>query len=370
MRIGRVAACLGVVLLLAACASDSEDDAELVGGEEAAVQSSPVDIHYSVATTALTGPLAKAQRATGALLVPRRAPNGDDSIVTTSNGIKIRSTCGVTFIDRTHAITAAHCTDPIDIPNPPVRPMTVEMYDVSPDLDWRAAARVVGMYPNYSHARLAGKPGYKVTRLQCVTQSRCTFGTWQCPEPALSEQADIALLKCDPLPADREPVSVARADAQTGAAAVFWFHEIYDAPTAQPARTAQREAVDLYNHYTRSDPTGANNLHYFDDGQNDLLPLISTDWRSGRKRSRLGGEGSVVWTDLFGCHGTSGSGVMALDAATNSYQFLGPVATGSMDWVTQRLCVNLSTHREGRRSTSYTMLKYTKAMAALAARSP
>lgn len=366
---GRVLAYSGVVLCLAACAASDDDPKELVAGDEAAVQSAPVDVHFTVATTALVGPVAKAQRATGALLVPRRSPNGDDSIVTAPNGIKIRSTCGVTFIDRTHAITAAHCTDPIDIPNPPVRPMTVEMYDVDPDLDWREAARVVGMYPNYSHARLAGKPGYRVTQLQCVTQSRCAFGTWECPEPALSDEADIALLKCDPLPADREPVRVAETDAQTsGPVSVFWFHEIYNAPTTQPSRT-QREALDLYTHYTRSDPTGANNLHYFDDGQNDLLPLISTDWRTGRKRSRLGAEGTVVWTDLFGCHGTSGSGVMALDPETNDFVLLGPVATGSMDWVTQRLCANVTSHREGRRSTSYTMLKYTQAMAALAARS-
>jgi len=356
-----------LLVAVAACAATSSDDSgdDVVGGDEAAVQSAPVDTHFSIATTALTGPMAKAQRATGALLVPRRSPNGDDSIVTAPDGTKIRSTCGVTFIDRTHAITAAHCTDPIDIPNPPVRPMVVEFYDVAPNLNWKAAARVTGLYPNYVHPALKGQPGYKVSSVTCVTQSRCTFGTWNCPEPALSDEADIALLKCDPLPADRDPVPVAATDDERSAASVFWFHEIYDAPTAQPQRS-QRAQYDLFVHYTRADPTGANNLHYFDDGRNDLLPLISTSWRNGAaQRRRLYSENTVVWTDLFGCHGMSGSGVMAINPTTNEFALLGPVATASRDWGSERLCSNLASHREGRAASSYTMLKYTRALAAL-----
>jgi hypothetical protein len=354
-----------VALAAAGCVADVPE--EVAAGGADAVQFAPLSTHFDVVTTDMTGPVAEAQRATGALLVPRRSPSGDDSIVTAPDGTTIRSTCGVTFIDRTHAITAAHCTDEIDIPDPSARTVTVELYDVAPEVDWRSAAAVSGTFPDYSHPALAGTPGYVVTPLECVVEARCTYGTYRCPEPALSDGADIALLRCDPLPADREPVAVAEVDDTIGPVKAFWFHEVYDAPVDLPPRLTPE--YDLYLHYTRADSTGAQNLHYFGDGRNDLLPLVSTAWPTGVERRRLGRSGTVVWTDIFACHGTSGSGVMQLDPTTNKYVLLGPVATASPDWGSDRLCANVRTIRQGRAAASYTALEYTRAMAKLASES-
>jgi len=353
------------VALAAGCIADEPREVAAAGSD--AVQFAPLNTHFDVVTTAVTGPIAAAQRATGALIVPRRSPSGDDSIVTALDGTTIRSTCGVTFIDRRHAITAAHCVGELDVPDPTTRTVTVELYDVGPEVDWQSASRLTGTFPDYTHPPLAGTPGYVVTPLTCFVESRCTYGTYRCPEPALGDGADIALLRCDPLPDDREPVAVAETDDQTGPVKVFWFHEVYDAPVNLPPRLTPE--YDLYLHYTRADPTGTQNFHYFGDGRNDLLPLVSTDWPSGAPRRRLWRSGTVVWTDLFACHGTSGSGVMQLDPATNRYVLLGPVATASPDWGSERLCANVQSIRQGRAAASYTALEYTRAMAALASES-
>lgn len=362
-----------VVLLCARSLVACSHDEEAADANSASVQSSALERHFTVATTALQGPLADAQRATGALLVPRRSPTGDDTIVMAQDGTPIRSSCGVTFIDRTHAITAAHCVDPIDIPDITTRSVSVELYDINPGLDWRKAATVTGSFPNYKHASLDGVAGYDITRMTCYVTARCGYGSEHCPEPALTDSADIALLTCtSELPADRQPVTIASVDDEHGPVRAFWFHEVYDAPTAPPNGSrgdkAGEQSLNLYFHYTVSDPTGQQNFHYFDNGRNNLLPLISSDWLNGRmptSRRALGRDGTVVWTDLFGCHGTSGSGVMQIDATSTHYLYLGPVATASRDWGGTRLCADLQSHTIGRPSLSYTALAYTKAMAAL-----
>jgi hypothetical protein len=93
---------------------------------------------------------------------------------------------------------------------------------------------------------------------------------------------------------------------------------------------------------------------------------VSATWAGGLDRRRLGVDGTVVWTDLFGCHGTSGSGVMQFDRRSNEYVLLGPVATASNDWGHERLCTDTGRHRSGRANASYTGLFYTQALANLA----
>src|SRR4051812_46226752 len=89
----------------AACAQPPLPEEE-TGASESHVQTA-AEQHWQVATTALTGAIAQAQRATGALIV-QRFPDGVNQ-QTADDGTPIRATCGVTFIDRTHAITAGHC---------------------------------------------------------------------------------------------------------------------------------------------------------------------------------------------------------------------------------------------------------------------
>lgn len=344
-----------VGLLLAGC-SDAASAPQDTSTSNVQLSSSK---HYVVAEN-LDSVLASAQRATGALLVPRLNATGER--VTASDGTPIRSSCGVTFIDRTHAITAAHCADDVDVPDPTATALTVQFIDVDASADYKSAATLSGTFPGYTHKTIDS--GYTTTETPCHIIHRCKFGPYACPANATADNADIMMLSCNPgLPADREPVAVAPQDPEKGAARVFWFHEIYDAPTSTPP-VYDAAASDLFLHYTTADGSGQQNLHYF-EGRNQLLPLVSAEWSPGVPRTRIRREGTTVWTDLFGCHGTSGSGVMAIDATSGKYQLLGPVATASADWGSARLCTDLATHRRGRASVSYTANDYTRELAAL-----
>jgi hypothetical protein len=139
---------------------------------------------FTVATTALQGALRDAQRATGALFTPlSQFPN-------------TRGSCGVTFVDRTHAITAGHCVNVTDVPDQ--QPLTVEFYDVDPELDWHATAVLSGTFPDYDHPRLRDAPGYAVTQTACRVVVRCRYGNlanggsdWEftrlCSDPATQQ---------------------------------------------------------------------------------------------------------------------------------------------------------------------------------------
>jgi hypothetical protein len=333
---------------------------EEMGASESHVQTA-AESHWQVATTSLTGALAQAQRATGALIVPRY-PDGVNQL-TAEDGTPIRATCGVTFIDRTHAITAGHCADQDDVPDPPTRSVQVQLIDVDTSSDWRDAAKISGTFPAYEHPAITR--GYSTTTLTCNIVHRCLYGNYECPPAATAADADIMMVECpEGLPADREPVPVAPSDDEQGAVKVFWFHEIYDTPTTVPAAD-DAAGQDLFAHYAAADPTMTQNFHYFGGDRNQLLPLISASWANGAERTRLGRRGNVVWTDLFGCHGTSGSGVMQLDPASGRFQLLGPTATASPDWGSKRLCTDVTLHRQGRANLSYTASDFTRELAAL-----
>lgn len=333
------------LLVVSACAVADDSTVESITSEVnvgAAGQ-------FTVATTALQGALRDAQRATGALFTPlSQFPN-------------TRGSCGVTFVDRTHAITAGHCVNVTDVPDQ--RPLTVEFYDVDPELDWHATAVLSGTFPGYDHPRLRDVPGYAVTQTACRVVVRCRYGNLACPANLVSAGVDIALLQCDPgLPADREPVEIAQQDDQVGPVTVFWFHEIYDAPMQSPL--VGDPALDRFQHYTQY-TTVNQNAHYA-TGLNELLPLISADFDASHPRRRLRRSGPVVWTDAYACHGTSGSGFMQQNLATGRFELLGPTINGGSDWAFTRLCADPATQQPGHASASYTAPEYTRTIARLA----
>ncbi len=364
MRVGALVALLVVGVssmnALGCGAGPADDRAETVSEP---VERASANKHYAVVTPALPAAQLRAARATGALFVPRKSAD-TGALVYASDGTPIRSTCGVTFVDRTHAVTAAHCADDVDVPEPARTTLSVELYDVDASVDWTTASKLAGTFPAYEHGTISG---IKTTTLSCKVIRRCKFGAYECPESIRDAEPDIELLECpNGLPSDRQPVSVARADAETrGNVAVYWFHEIYDTPTAAP-RSYDAAARDQFAHYTTADPTGAQNFHYFGGGRNQLLPLVSTPFpmvRGSVERRRLGRQNGVVWTDLFGCHGTSGSGVMQVDA-NGRYELLGPVATASADWGSKRLCTDVALHAAGRKNVSYTPNEFVRAIVA------
>lgn len=353
--------------LLIACRVAPEDEE---GEGEAAVQSAGDETHFVVASS-LSGAERAAQRATASLQVPWR--DGAGQQLAASDGTPIRATCGVTFIDRTHAITAAHCVPKSDVPDPPSAELPVDFIDVTVAADWRRASRldVASGFPSWSHAPIT--TGYDVTTITCSVAVRCgsEFGPYRCPDAATADDVDIAMLECpEGMPADRGPVAVAESDPERGPVSMFWFHEIYDVPSKPSFRASADDfAVEdpLFEHYSAYAASPTENFHYFGGGRNQLLPLASVAWSDGSPRVRVGRTGYTVFTDMFGCHGTSGSGVLQRNDATGRYELLGPVTLGGPQWGNAYLCTDPDALRHGSANIGYAILRATRAVAALGA---
>ena len=353
--------------LLAALAACTGTEVEQATGDATEhVETDGLARHFAVAGS-LVGAEAEAQRATGVVLVPIKDARGADTKA--EDGTPIRATCGVTFVDRTHAITAAHCVPSSDLT--PSDRVTVQLVDVPADGDWRATARVTGSFPAFRPHRVTS--GYRTTDLACHVQVRCgtQFGPASCP---VSANVDIALLACDdPLPAGREPVAIAESEPPQGAVQMFWFHEIYDVPrpTLLPLDGgadlvfSNATAEDLHWHYRElSEP--AQNFHYFGGDRNQIFPLASAPWSAARPRRRGGpGPAYTVWTDLFGCHGASGSGVFQKSARTGKLELLGPAVLGG-SWAHSSLCEDSAALAPGASSLAYLHSDVTRAIVAAA----
>lgn len=353
---------IGLVLgIVAGCAVPGTEDQ---GASSDAVQESASEQHYIVASS-LTGADRTAQRATGALFVPWT--DGAGNVRHATDGTPIRATCGVTFIDRTHALTAAHCVEANDIPDPAKAEVEVRFIEATPNVGWRGASRLTGSFPDYTHPEMTS--GYASTSISCRVAVRCgqAYGAYACPPAATAADSDIALLECgDGLPADREPVAVATTDDEQGPVRMFWFHEIYAVPSANDGTDARSR--DLFAHYTAHPAEPEENFHYFGGDRNQLLPLVSVPWANGTPRMRVGRDRSnaIVWTDMFGCHGSSGSGMMQRNASTGAWELVGPVRSGG-DWSNDYLCANPATLKQGEQSIGYVALGITQEVAALAA---
>jgi hypothetical protein len=111
-----------------------------------------------------------------------------------------------------------------------------------------------------------------------------------------------------------------------------WSHEVYDIPPLEVA-------PELEVHYSAwAEGHPEQNFHYFGAGRNQLLPLLSTPFASGPHTTSglelvpdlAGALHQVRWTNLGGCHGTSGAGVMTADASTSKLRLLGPISVGTL----------------------------------------
>jgi hypothetical protein len=263
-----------------------------------------------------------AEDATGAVLVPFLDANGQQY---DTAGHGIRGTCGVTFISSSHAITAAHCLEEVDVPDPVNQTFTVEMYNVSSNLKWQQNDHVVGTWPHWSSPLngLGPADGYNVEEFACKLTARC--GTSWGPMIACNfPDADIALLECQGDPGTKYGyMNVATSDSWGDEVFMPWKHEVLDVDPGDP------EHWDHYidRPYTGPASTYQNNFHYYEEGQ--LLPLRSKPFPNGSDAPKITSTpGPVVtYTNLFGCHGTSGSGILK-QGSSGLYELLGPVAAG------------------------------------------
>lgn len=359
---------LALLLLVAAagCATDVDDDV-VDGDADLGVTQAEVQATDGWKQFAIVQDGSRASKATGALEIPMRNADGTPATILSNTGfwglpiaLPVRGTCGVTFISPHYAVTAAHCVESKNIPDPPNNPLTVRQYDVTNAnlLALNSAALIKGTYPNYQPLSTAMKdvPGYQSTALSCKLVSRCATSWLPSPAYNCDFAGDIAMLYCGDRASSAPWLPVASSDPLVGPVEMYWFHELLSPiPLDQPPAGSPTVDFDRYQHYTLLNATSSdklaaqkNNWHYIGSPTNALLPLKSVPWSNGTPRRRL----NSTQTDLFGCHGTSGSGVLQRNGS-GELELLGPVSTGG-SWAQSRLCNHPSTFQPGSVGLSYT----------------
>jgi hypothetical protein len=360
-----------LVLAGAGCSSapvgDAQPRAERVGRASAAVESD-----YRWGSFEYLFHEDEASVSIASLEVPARDAAGAQMVV---DGVPIRYTCGLTFVSAHYAITAAHCIELGSVPDPANATFPVSTYDIS-GVSWDnlvAAQNLRGSFPAYSHKMLTAADGYKQKTLtQCHVIHRCgsTWGPYNC-----DMEADVALIKCD----DRSPfgpyMDVAESDDGQGDVEVRWYHEVFAVSRQRPTPPVHPDnpleqaiydaLLDKWDHYANHPGGPESNYHYF--ATNQLMPLVSSPWYVGDlvfPRRRLGpGTGfdsTYMWTDLFGCHGTSGAGVTQI-GTSGRHELLGPTSKVGDTW-DSRLCADPIAARPGQKLMGYTRLPYVRAL--------
>jgi hypothetical protein len=366
--LGRSSALAGLSLVAACALADSSGDPS---GELTATVGQAVQLdQFWFNQVVLTQDSSQAARATGAVYVPFKK-NGAVETVTTpiwsffNITYNIRGTCGVTFIAPHYAITASHCVSDANVGATPTEVAATRL-DVK-QFDITAAnagnlyydSNLQGGWANYTTVgkRMDLEPGYVATDYpSCQISARCAFSGSSDVNCGFS--GDVTLLYC-PERANNAPwLPIASSDQGAGAPVeMYWFHELVNAPVTQQEAGSDTLANSLFQNYT-TDHVDEHNWHYVGSPNNVLLPLHSVAWANGIARTRTsvdenyGPDGIAYWTDLFGCHGTSGSGVLQRDAS-GDLQLLGPVHHGNWGSTTdpETLC-NPST-TQGQPSISY-----------------
>jgi hypothetical protein len=277
--------------------------------------------------------------------------------------------CGVTFVSRHFAITAAHCVDKDHLvadsnntSDPGDATFRVSQFDTSALSDWnafQAQAIVTGTGPFYNTANaMSCTKGYCASGAysKCRVRYRCSsqFGKDNCPASIGNMNGgngvDIAMIHCADRPSTAPYVRVDTAPDQVGPnVQIWWYHEVKYLAT-DPNVPDPLQPSDNWEHYGHYDgtPNGAHgmnkNYHYTSTAQPFLL--TSKQWPSGAQyfTTATGPSAGSMWSDAYACHGTSGSGVFINGTA----RLLGPVINGSgtgFDLPGEpqgRLCMNTS----------------------------
>ncbi|MBL4683707.1 MAG: hypothetical protein JKY37_03890, partial [Nannocystaceae bacterium] len=261
-----------------------------------------------------------AMRSTGHLIVRLEGPAGTGPANPPTED-DISGTCGVTFVSPSIAVTAGHCLpglsefDEVEVRTPRV------VAGFTPD------PSITGTFPSYNHT---DADGHFYDRYICKVRSRCYSLTppincditaEDISVPLSTSALDIGILECDALDGARHDyVNVAPSVANSDGVALPWYHELYEPPVTEPS------ASDFDAHYVQKG-SYASNYHYLGAGErHQMLPLLSTDYYGDRWKVVSPPSGVVVRTNLRGCHGTSGSGVMRKNDELNP-ELIGPVTT-------------------------------------------
>lgn len=333
---------LFAIVLSGGCASANPDagSGEALGTSRQAVDIAAVDAHQIAIANDNSVPV----HATGAVFIPMLKSDGTQQTVASSTygQLPVRGSCGVTFVSPHYAITSSHCFSDSNVPSPQTQTFGVWSYDVTnANIDsFYLDSFMEGTFPNY--APIFGQivnqvPGYNATGVTCAIASRCAVNAGVDSASSYNcsgiNAPDVTMLYCSNRSSYAEWLPIANDPATNGAVYMYWFHELF-AP--------QSGNADMVTHYTQDSLGFTQNWHYLGAPSNILLPFMSVPWGypSGpeMQRCRYGAGGdNDVRTDLYGCHGTSGSGVLEMDSSGN-YSLLGPVHAGGWAWAGSDLC--------------------------------
>ncbi len=343
-----LASALALSLGVVACVADDEPEVSAIESE---VLLEKEGVFYDV-ELAPTGPRALAMQAEavtvdnlqlGTIVVQEP---GDTSSNPATRTVPYLGSCGLTFVSEHYAITAGHCLTQAN----PDLPVEVRVIRPQRNFNWQSTTTISGTFPHFkhhwengtaaNHSRYGSRTYSCSLKVRCyidpsrnVAHHNCNIGKDDVGFAATSDQdaadrSDIALVYCaEPLGRRYGTVDVAEQDLAGTELVMPWFHEVYARPTAgASAQQFQQHYVALENSY----PAKANNYHYVGGPDlNQLLPLISAEagiWQ----RSGSGDPGTrrFVDTNLQGCHGTSGSGVMQIHPDSGMPELVGVAARG------------------------------------------
>lgn len=304
-----------------------------------------------------------AELARGAILVPKRDGNGNQRFA--ADGTPLRLTCGAIMVSPSYAVTAAHCVDKVDVPDPSLHTVTLEMYPKDPKLQvgYLTATNLhtnTNDWLDFEHGKLTAAHGYHTERFTCRVAVRCgdDWGNYECTPP--HPEADVAVIKCAGKPGLKYGhVDIADDDLDGVPVFMPWAHEVY-------AIDDEPDDGLFYDHYTHYTGDKAKNVHYFGGDRNQLVPLRSIPWPGESENVKLSQHPAPPndvrrWTDLSGCHGTSGSPVLQPDPdVPGQWELLGPATVSGASGWTDRLCGNPENQNPGVGHLAYAALRLTR----------
>ena len=330
LKISRLRFSLVGVLLAVGCASANSDAGsdERTDSAGQGVDLAAIPAHQA----AVVQDGSTASRATGAVFIPFLDSNHAPTFVASTQygNIPVRGSCGITFVSPHFAITSSHCFANTNAYDPANQSFTTTAFNVTQANvdDFYFDAAMQGTFPNYTpifNHTMNQAAGYTSTSFTCKLASRCAgpgASAFNCDGISAS---DVTMLHCSTRPANGSWLPIANDAATSGPVAMYWFHELF----------MTNNNPDMITHYTNL-TSHASNWHYLASPTNVFLPFKSVPWSGGAQRARFGGGGdNDVKTDLYGCHGTSGSGVLSINGS--SYALLGPVHNGG-SWTGGHLC--------------------------------
>jgi len=380
--------CLVLSAVLTGCGADTESQPDSESAPGASEETDPVGRLEQAVQTATAGHYHfdfwnTRQQVSGVMFRPL-----------TDDG-QVWASCGLTFISKHFAITASHCVPARVIHNQ--RQFFVQNFNIDQfvarlfssegaalSAKFQQAATVTGTYPNWTtQARMAPSDGYvamEPNAMTCGSVLRCgkTWGPQDNCPPDMAAQhngegVDIALVFCPDRPAGRPWTTVFQGDDTTGMPVeAHWTHEMLNLAVEETDGFGPPGNFWNYSFYSPNplDPVAdmnakRNNWHYRGLFFNQFFPVVSRTFPDGTQYATTSLVNETIrFTDMFACHGTSGSGVFP----QNSNQLLGPVSGGGNadPRARARLCSQTEIMGSGVNNSAFTRPVWARRLEALA----